>query len=88
VRRIATREEVDVPHRGALTEAVLTTLGERITVGEVDDLIARLPVALHGPLKAGPAALRRRRAPRVVSTSSCAASPTAGVRVHSWPATT
>jgi uncharacterized protein (DUF2267 family) len=34
-------------------EAVLETLAERIAAGEVDDLLSRLPVALHAPLKRG-----------------------------------
>jgi uncharacterized protein (DUF2267 family) len=32
---------------------VLETLGERIAGGEVDDLLTRLPLALHAPLKVG-----------------------------------
>ena len=35
------------------TEAVLKTLAERIPAGEVDDLLARLPVKLHQPLLRG-----------------------------------
>ena len=35
------------------TDAVLETLAERIAGGEVDDLIARLPVELHEPLRRG-----------------------------------
>jgi uncharacterized protein (DUF2267 family) len=35
------------------THAVLATLAERIAPGEVDDLIARLPIELHKPLKEG-----------------------------------
>ncbi|WP_170223585.1 DUF2267 domain-containing protein [Nonomuraea turkmeniaca] len=35
------------------TEAALETLAERITPGEVEDLINRLPVQLHAPLKRG-----------------------------------
>jgi uncharacterized protein (DUF2267 family) len=34
-------------------EAVLETLAERIAAGQVDDLLSRLPVALHAPLKCG-----------------------------------
>jgi uncharacterized protein (DUF2267 family) len=46
-----------------VAEAVLETLAERIAAGEVDDLLSRLPVALHAPLKrgrdhAGPASRR------------------------------
>jgi uncharacterized protein (DUF2267 family) len=36
-----------------VTEAVLETLAERIASGDVEDLLTRLPVALHGPLKRG-----------------------------------
>jgi len=35
------------------TEAVLETLAERIAAGEVDDLIALLPLELHAPLERG-----------------------------------
>ena len=35
------------------TEAVLETLAERIAAGEVDDLIALLPLELHAPLARG-----------------------------------
>lgn len=35
------------------TGAVLETLAERIAGGEVRDLIARLPIELHGPLQRG-----------------------------------
>jgi uncharacterized protein (DUF2267 family) len=35
------------------TEAVLETLAERISGGEVEDLIARLPRELHPPLRVG-----------------------------------
>lgn len=43
---------------GALraTEAVLTTIAERIAPGEVDDLISLLPIPLHPALKRGKAA--------------------------------
>jgi uncharacterized protein (DUF2267 family) len=42
-------------HDGAsrATEAVLETLAERIAGGDVDDLIVRLPLHLHPPLKRG-----------------------------------
>jgi uncharacterized protein (DUF2267 family) len=36
-----------------VTEAVLETLAERIAGGAVEDLIARLPLALPEPLKRG-----------------------------------
>ena len=32
---------------------MLETLAERIAGGEVDDVIVRLPIALHEPLKRG-----------------------------------
>jgi uncharacterized protein (DUF2267 family) len=35
------------------TEAVLETLAERLAAGEVDDLIALLPLELHAPLARG-----------------------------------
>ena len=35
------------------TDAVLETLAERIAGGEVRDLMARLPIELHGPLQRG-----------------------------------
>ncbi|MEA2384909.1 MAG: hypothetical protein QOH72_4880, partial [Solirubrobacteraceae bacterium] len=35
------------------THAVLTALAERISGGEVDDLLARLPTELHAPLEVG-----------------------------------
>jgi uncharacterized protein (DUF2267 family) len=53
VRRVAQRSGLDEAAAQRATDAVLATLGERIAGGEVDDLIARLPLALHVPLKAG-----------------------------------
>jgi len=44
------------------TEAVLETLAERIAPGDVDDLMSRLPLALHAPLKRGKS--RQRGGPR------------------------
>jgi uncharacterized protein (DUF2267 family) len=38
-----------------VTQAVLETLAERIAGGEVNDLVSRLPVALHEPLRRGSA---------------------------------
>jgi uncharacterized protein (DUF2267 family) len=60
---VAERAGLDVESAGRATEVVLETLAERIAPGEVDDLIARLPVPLHEPLKRGkadnPGAARR-----------------------------
>lgn len=46
---------LDVDGARRATEAVLETLAERIAPGDVDDLISRLPVPLHGALKRGKA---------------------------------
>jgi uncharacterized protein (DUF2267 family) len=49
-------EHAPVPDEAAArraAEAVLETLGERIAAGEVEDLLARLPVELHAPLRRG-----------------------------------
>jgi uncharacterized protein (DUF2267 family) len=51
--RVAGRAGLDVEGARRATEAVLETLAERIADGEVDDLIGRLPVPLHGALKRG-----------------------------------
>jgi uncharacterized protein (DUF2267 family) len=53
VSRVAQRARVDDASALRVTEAVLETLAERITAGEVRDLTARLPVRLHGSLKRG-----------------------------------
>jgi uncharacterized protein (DUF2267 family) len=53
VQRVAQRAGVDPPRAERATDAVLETLAERITDGEVDDLVSRLPFALHPPLKRG-----------------------------------
>ena len=53
--RVADRAGCDADAARRATEAVLETLAERIAVGEVDDLISRLPVSLHAPLKRGKA---------------------------------
>ena len=52
-QRVAERAGVDEPAAMRATDAVLETLAERIAAGEVDDLISRLPVPLHAPLKRG-----------------------------------
>jgi uncharacterized protein (DUF2267 family) len=52
-QRVAERSGLDEDGVRRATEAVLQTLAERIAGGEVDDLIMRLPVELHDPLKRG-----------------------------------
>jgi uncharacterized protein (DUF2267 family) len=51
VTKVAQRTGLD--HEGArlAVDVVLTTLAERIAPGEIDDLIARLPIELHPLLK-------------------------------------
>lgn len=53
VRRVADRALLEEDGAWRATEAVLETLAERIAGGEVDDLIALLPVHLHPPLRRG-----------------------------------
>jgi uncharacterized protein (DUF2267 family) len=53
IRRVADRAVLDEDRAWRATEAVLETLAERIAAGEVDDLMVRLPVHLHPPLKRG-----------------------------------
>jgi len=55
VSRVAQRSRIDDASSMRVAEAVLQTLAERITAGEVRDLTARLPVLLHGALKRGAA---------------------------------
>jgi uncharacterized protein (DUF2267 family) len=55
VERVAARAGLDHDLARRATDAVLETLAERIAGGEVDDLIAALPVELHPPLKRGKA---------------------------------
>jgi uncharacterized protein (DUF2267 family) len=54
-RRVAERAGLDAEGARRATDAVLVTLAERIAGGEVEDLIARLPVELHAPLREGDA---------------------------------
>jgi uncharacterized protein (DUF2267 family) len=54
--RVAERTGLDPDAARRATEAVLEVLAERIAGGEVDDLIPRLPLALHDPLRRGRAA--------------------------------
>jgi uncharacterized protein (DUF2267 family) len=46
-------EQTDQATARRAAEAVLETLAERIAADDVDDLLSRLPVALHAPLKRG-----------------------------------
>jgi uncharacterized protein (DUF2267 family) len=56
VHRVQERAGLDATRASRAIEAVLETLGERIAAGEVADLLARLPVELHEPLRRGAAA--------------------------------
>ncbi|MEV0408146.1 DUF2267 domain-containing protein [Actinoallomurus sp. NPDC050550] len=51
--KVAERVGLGVDEARRATEAVLEALAERIAGGEADDLIPRLPLALHGPLRRG-----------------------------------
>jgi uncharacterized protein (DUF2267 family) len=53
VGRVAQRAHIDDASALRVAEAVLETLAERITAGEVRDLTARLPVRFHEALKRG-----------------------------------
>jgi uncharacterized protein (DUF2267 family) len=54
-RRVAARAGLDADGSRRATDAVLVTLAERISGGEVEDLIGRLPLELHAPLREGDA---------------------------------
>lgn len=51
VTKVAQRADVDREGARRALEVVLTTLAERIAPGEIDDLVARLPIELHPLLK-------------------------------------
>jgi len=51
--RVADRAGIRPEDAPRATGAVLETLAERIAGGEVPDLMARLPIKLHGPLQRG-----------------------------------
>src|SRR3954454_18677093 len=51
--QVAERADVDLEGARRATDAVLETLAERIAGGEVRDLMARLPIELHDPLRRG-----------------------------------
>jgi uncharacterized protein (DUF2267 family) len=53
VQRVAQRAGLDTEAARRATHAVLEALAERIAGGEVDDLVDRLPVELHPPLRVG-----------------------------------
>lgn len=53
VDAVAERARLDTEGAMRATQAVLETLAERIAGGEVEDLMDRLPVALHEPLRRG-----------------------------------
>jgi uncharacterized protein (DUF2267 family) len=55
VRRVAERASIDADAALQATSAVLETLAERISGGEVRDLIDQLPPQLHEPLRRGDA---------------------------------
>jgi uncharacterized protein (DUF2267 family) len=55
LRRVAERAGMDAGSALRATNAVLETLAERISGGEVRDLIDELPQALHEPLRRGDA---------------------------------
>jgi uncharacterized protein (DUF2267 family) len=50
---VAEHAGVDRDRARRAAEAVLETLAERIAGGEVDDLVERLPMELHAPLRRG-----------------------------------
>jgi uncharacterized protein (DUF2267 family) len=56
VQRVQERTGLDAARASHAIEAVLETLGERIAAGEVADLLGRLPVEFHEPLRRGAAA--------------------------------
>jgi uncharacterized protein (DUF2267 family) len=53
--RVVEQTGLDPGGARSATEAVLETLAERLAPGEVDDLVARLPVQLHAALRRGAA---------------------------------
>jgi uncharacterized protein (DUF2267 family) len=59
LRRVADRAGLDEAGARRATDAVLETLAERISHGEVDDLAALLPVELHPALRRGDAESNR-----------------------------
>jgi uncharacterized protein (DUF2267 family) len=54
--KVADRAGVDTEAALRATNAVLETLAERISGGEVEDLLGQLPVPFHEPLRRGDAA--------------------------------
>jgi uncharacterized protein (DUF2267 family) len=52
-QKVADRAGVRTEQARRITDAVLETLAERVAGGEVEDLLAQLPVELHEPLRRG-----------------------------------
>jgi uncharacterized protein (DUF2267 family) len=61
IAEVAARAEVSPEVARRVTDAVLETLAERISGGEVDDLVSLLPSALRAPLERGKARSRQAR---------------------------
>jgi uncharacterized protein (DUF2267 family) len=53
VRRVQLRTGLDPPDARRAIEAVLEVLAQRVSDGEVADLVSRLPLELHPPLQRG-----------------------------------
>jgi uncharacterized protein (DUF2267 family) len=53
VQHVADRAAIGEDRARRAVEAVLETLGERISGGEVEDLVAHLPAEFHEPLRRG-----------------------------------
>jgi uncharacterized protein (DUF2267 family) len=66
LRLVARRGALEADAAPRATNAVLETLANRISAGEVDDLIERLPRELHAPLERGRAE-GREQLPRVLT---------------------
>jgi uncharacterized protein (DUF2267 family) len=68
VTEVARRCGLDAVGGRRAIETVLETLGESIAPGEIDDLIARLPIELHPALKAARARNPGRASPISLET--------------------
>jgi uncharacterized protein (DUF2267 family) len=53
LQRVQARTGLDAARASRAIEAVLETVGERIAASEVADLVTRLPVRFHEPLRRG-----------------------------------
>ncbi len=58
LEQVAARTGLDREAADRAIDAVLETLAERIAGGEVEDLIERLPIELHAPLRRGLVSVR------------------------------